>query len=180
MAHGKKQILVPSTLRRGCARVCTMALHHTAIKMLYWLGLAALLLAGWFGAAVNQRRHAFDRLLVAAGAAHDLDPRLLAAIACAGGPDDGSIGLFRLTADDGRAWAKATGRPVFDEFELYDPELNAAAGAWRLSRCFREGGVTVDVSQAVSRYFDHLPGPARSNRVEAVLHRYRTPTGPGA
>jgi len=121
-----------------------MVPRSTALKIIYWNVVVAVLLVGMAGIAAFHRIHRFDKLIVAAGRQYGVAPRLVSALIwresrfrehCVGAR--GEIGLMQVTETAAREWARATGVTDFERAHLFDPGVNIRAGTWYLARAIQ-------------------------------------------
>ncbi|MBN1268535.1 MAG: lytic transglycosylase domain-containing protein [Kiritimatiellae bacterium] len=126
--------------------------RKTALKVIYWNAILAVLIVGLGAAALVRRIHRHDALIVKVAKEHGMDPRLISAVVWTESRFDaeevgkaGEIGLMQVTEGAAQEWARASGVKYFIKVDLFDPETNLRAGTWYLAR-------------AVKRW-SHLPDP---------------------
>jgi soluble lytic murein transglycosylase len=128
--------------------------RETAIKVIYWNVVAAVLVIALAASRVVRRHHAYDSLIVEIGRAYKVDPRLVSAViwqesrfdVVAVG-DKGELGLMQVTEPAAREWAEAEDIASFRRGDLFNPETNIRAGTWYLARAINRW----------SEYSDPLP-----------------------
>lgn len=175
--------------------------HSTAIKIIYWHFVAAALVVSLGLSVFVNRHHRFDQLIVEAARQTNLDPRLITAVVWKESRFDphaleeaGGIGLMQVTPVAGREWAEAT-KAEFEVSDLFDPEVNLAAGCWYLARAIERWGEQADpLPYALAEYnagrsnalrwakianeqhesfWKSIGYPTTKRYVEDVLTRYR-------
>lgn len=175
---------------------------QTFVKVIYWNMLAALLVVGLAGGSVLRRHHQVDALVIEHSRARGLDPLLVAAVVQRESgfrpeavSESGGAGLMQVTESAGKNWARSTGRPTFDRYDLFDPGVNLEAGTWLLGEAlrawarerdplpyalaeYRAGRANAqrwaDAAQASGRDFlDAITFPTVQQYIRDVLKQYR-------
>ena len=113
----------------------------TAVKVIYWNGVAAILIVCLAGISIIRKIHQYDTLIVRISRTHDIDPRLVAAMIWKESrfrPHDvgkaGEIGLMQVTDVVGYEWAQAQNVKNFVKHDLFNPETNIKVGTWYLAK----------------------------------------------
>lgn len=175
--------------------------HSTAIKIIYWHFVAASIVVSLGVSVFVNRHHRFDQLIVEAARKANLDPRLITAVVWKESRFDphaleqaGGIGLMQVTPVAGREWAEATDRS-FEVSDLFDPEINLAAGCWYLAQAIDRWDEKPDpLPYALAEYnaghsnvlrwskitdgnhqafYNNIGYPTTKRYVEDILTRYR-------
>ncbi|HBA83887.1 MAG TPA: hypothetical protein DCZ95_07330 [Verrucomicrobia bacterium] len=118
--------------------------NKTALKIIYWNAVAAILLVSLSAISLLHRIHRFDRLIVETSRRFDVDPRLVSALIwresrfdpnCVGTHQE--VGLMQITEAAAREWADTYDVSNFKRTDLFDPSTNIQAGTWYLARAIR-------------------------------------------
>ena len=117
----------------------------TAIKILYWNAIAAVLVLTLGVTGLIRQVHRLDGLVVKIAQKHHLNPRLVSSViwkesrynTTAVG-SAGEIGLMQIMPATGGEWAKSTHYTPFDKTMLFKPEVNIEAGSWYLAKALRD------------------------------------------
>ncbi len=114
---------------------------RTALKVIYWNAIVALLLFGLGWTAMMRRIHRYDALIVEAAREYGVDPRLVSAVIWRESRYDasqvgaaGEVGLMQVTGPAGREWAEAQRIEPPGKTGLFDVRTNLRAGTWYLAR----------------------------------------------
>ncbi len=144
-------------------------LRAALLQVVAWHIAALAVLVGLVVAREVRDRHALDGLLLEAGRAHGVDPRLLSAViwkesryqpGAVGAA--GERGLMQVMEPAAREWHAATrGKETpFDPQSLFEPRTNVHAGAWYLGRAIRRWRREDDpLARALAEY---NAGPSRA------------------
>ncbi len=115
--------------------------RRTAVKIIYWNLVIAVLAVSLAGVAYIRRIHRFDDLIVQISREHQVDSRLVAAVIWRESrfnPDrvgtHNEVGLMQVMESSAREWAHARGIRNFSRHDLFDPTTNIQAGVWYLTR----------------------------------------------
>jgi soluble lytic murein transglycosylase len=143
--------VLDDTLRRRYAAGMERVAHSTAIKIIYWNGVAAVMLVCLAAAALIRRVHQFDTLLVKVGREYNVDPRLISAVIWRESRfnpnavgSKGEIGLMQVTEAAAWEWAHASKNYDFKKSDLFDPEVNVRAGTWYLAQAIKTWSICPD------------------------------------
>lgn len=124
---------------------------RTALRIIYWNLVAAVMVVCLAGVSYLRRIHRFDVLIVQTGQAYQVDPRLVSALIWKESRFDPGvvgpkkeIGLMQVTETAGREWARSQGVPEFSRESLFDPVTNVQAGTWYLARAIRRWSHAAD------------------------------------
>ncbi len=117
---------------------------RTALKIIYWNTVVAVMIVSLAGVSFVRRVHRFDELIVRTGRHYGVDPRLIASLIWTESRfkadrvgKAGEVGLMQVMPAAAKEWAAAQKiRPLSRE-ELFDPETNIRAGTWYLARAIR-------------------------------------------
>ncbi len=106
--------------------------------------LIILIVVVGLGVVVYRHIHAYDKIIVRVGAAHQVETSLIRAVIWKESRFNarqvgkhGEIGLMQLTEGAAREWAAAVGQKKFVMRDLYNPEININAGTWYLKRAIK-------------------------------------------
>lgn len=125
-----------------------------ALKVLYWNGIAGILLICLGTTTVIRRAQHYDALIIESARQCDVDPILISAViwkesrfqpGAIGSADE--IGLMQVTEPAAREWTKARKIEDFVKHNLFNPKVNIDAGTWYLARAIKHW----------SRYADPIP-----------------------
>jgi len=176
--------------------------RQTAIKVIYWNAVAAVMLVCLAGASITRRLHAYDALIVRISRVRGLDPRLVAAVIWRESRFEptrigrkGEIGLMQVTETVGLEWAGENDVESFVRSDLFDPRVNLEAGTWYLSLCIRNWSAEPDPlpyalaeynagrvnalrwaeksGQDTRRFVDDITYKSTRTYVTSILERYR-------
>lgn len=161
--------------------------------------LFMLILLGLAGA--SYWHHRFERAMWKVGQKHQVDPRLLRAIAITESNLDpkavgaaGEIGMFQIMPNTAKHWALTTNQPIPSEKQLFRVKNNANISAWYIREGLNEfvdkddptayalafynaGPSRVrawqnEIPQGVS-FVDAIPFPSTRRYVTKILEIYR-------
>lgn len=176
--------------------------RETALKVIYWNAMAALLIVCLAATSITRRLHAYDSLIVKVGRAQDMDPRLISAVIWRESRFDssavgehGEFGLMQVTEAAGREWAEEAGYEPFSKYDLFDPEINITAGTWYLARAIKSWSMHPDplpyalaeynagrsnavrwekvVGGEVDAFMENITYSTTRDYIRAILTRYR-------
>ncbi len=125
--------------------------NKTAVKILYWNAVAAILLVSLSAISVLHRVHRFDLLVIEASRQAGVDPRLISSLIWKESRFNPNsvgthqeVGLMQVTETAAREWAAARRITTFSRTDLFDPSTNLQAGAWYLARAIRRWSIYPD------------------------------------
>ena len=176
--------------------------RKTAIKVIYWNVVAAVIVVSLAAGSLVRRLHTHDALIVEISRERGMDPRLVSAVIWRESRFDvtavgtkSEIGLMQVTEDAAKEWAEVEHRGNFRKRELFDPRTNIRAGTWYLNRAIDRWSHKSDPlpfalaeynarhSNAVRWDADAKPGtrgfmaavtyPTTRAYIQAILKRYR-------
>jgi soluble lytic murein transglycosylase len=176
--------------------------RQSALKVVYWNVVAAVIVVTLAAGSLVRRQHAYDSLIVEIGRERNMDPRLISAVVwresrfqVTAVGEKGEIGLMQVTGDAAGEWAEAEYRPLFRKHELFDPRTNLEAGTWYLKRAIQRWSHKSDPlpfalaeynaghSNAVRWSAEAKPGtrgfmaaityPSTRTYIRTILRRYR-------
>ena len=176
--------------------------RKTALKIIYWNAVAAILLVCLSAISALHRIHRYDNLIIENARRFKVDPRLISALIwkesrfnarCVGTHKE--VGLMQVTEVAGREWAEAYDIPAFERNSLFDPSTNIQAGVWYLARAIRRWSDRPDplpfalaeynagrsnaqrwASKSgtdARRFIENITYPTTRKYVEDILTRYR-------
>jgi soluble lytic murein transglycosylase len=175
---------------------------RVAMKVVYWNFTAAVFIGALGLAAVVQRIHRYDTLLLRVGRTHGVDPSLLSAVIWKESRFDASavgtkeeVGLMQLTEGAATEWALAERKAKPSRTDLFDPALNVEVGAWYLARAIRRWTPRVDdplpyalaeynagrtaaerwavTAPTAAEFTERITYPTTRRYVQDILARYR-------
>ena len=118
--------------------------RKTAIKVIYWNAVVAVMVVCLSGVSLIRRIHRYDTLIVQASRACNVDPRLVSSVIWRESRfkpyvvgEKGEIGLMQITMPAAMEWAKAENIPPPTRETLFNPDINIQAGTWYLARAIR-------------------------------------------
>ena len=117
----------------------------TALKILYWNAIAAMLILTLGITGLIREVHDLDGVVVKAAKKHSLNPRLISSViwkesrynATAIGTA-GEIGLMQIMPGTGGEWAKKNAYKNFDKTMLFRPEINIEVGSWYIAKALHD------------------------------------------
>ena len=123
--------------------------RKTALKIIYWNIVVAVMIVCIASVAFIRRIHRYDELIIHASEKHGVDPRLISALIWRESrfnPDrvgtHREVGLMQVTEMAAQDWARYHKNPLFTRQDLFNPATNIEAGTWYLAR-------------AINRWSDH-------------------------
>lgn len=181
--------------------ICVMI--ETLQRWKWWM-FALIALGAWVTYLQwdrSAREHQFDDLIRQAAMRYQIDPALVKAViwresrfvpGAQGGK--GEIGLMQIGELAAREWAEAEKLSAFQHRQLFDPVMNAHAGAWYLSKMMRRYANTdapacyaladynagrtqvLRWNQGAARtnstlFLEHIDYPLTRNYVQSILRR---------
>lgn len=174
---------------------------RVAMKVVYWNFTAVVFIAALGMAAVIQRIHRYDTVILQMGRKHGVDPSLISAViwkesrfdpAAVGTKEE--IGLMQITEAAAAEWALAERLPMPPRADLFDPRMNVDVGAWYLARAILRWTPKVDdplpfalaeynagrgaaerwavTAPAAREFAERIPYPSTRRYVRDILTRY--------